>query len=75
MNFGSNNREFFILVIGLLLGGLALWIIADGLLVSGFILGCVLLLVGHTARVVQQHKQATSSSNIATRKSCGSVMR
>ena len=59
MNFGSNNREFFILVIGLLLGGLALWIIADGLLVSGFILGCVLLLVGHTARVVQQHKQAT----------------
>ncbi len=57
MTFGTNNREFLIIVIGLLLGTLALWIVADGLLVSGFIVGCVLLLIGHTARVEQQHEQ------------------
>jgi len=58
MTFGTSNREFFIIVIGLLFGGLALWIIADALLVSVFIVGCVLLLIGHTARVQQQNKQA-----------------
>lgn len=59
MTFGTRNREFFIIVIGLLVGGLALWILADALLVSVFIVGCVMLLVGHAARVQQQHEQIT----------------
>ena len=57
MTFGTNNRQFLIIVIGLLLGALALVIVDDVLLVSGFVVGCVVLLIGHTARVEQQHEQ------------------
>ena len=59
MTFGTRNREFFIIVFGLLVGGMALWILADALLVSIFTVGCVMLLIGHTARVQQQHEQTT----------------